>query len=170
VPTPRISLIAAIAENGVIGINNALPWHLPTDLKRFRTLTSGHHVIMGRRTCESLGRPLPGRINLVVSRNLNFHAEGLIIVRSVEAALSVALKYEEVFVVGGASLYGQVLPRADHIYLTVVHAEFTGDTHFPDFNRDEWRELERVEHAPDPRHVCAYSFLTLVKKNVRGEE
>lgn len=163
-PTPRVSLIAAVAENGVIGVNNALPWHLPTDLKRFRTLTAGHHVIMGRKTCESLGRPLADRVNLVVSRNPGFHAEGFIVVRSVEAALSAAPKDEEVFVIGGASLYCQALPRADHIYLTVVHAEFAGDTRFPDFNRGDWRELERVAHAPDWRHACGYSFVTLVKK------
>ena len=163
-PTPRVSLIAAVAENGVIGVNNTLPWRLPTDLKRFRALTRGHYVIMGRKTCESLGRPLPDRINLVVSRNRDFHAEGFIVVRSLAAALSAAPKDQEVFIIGGASLYRQALPQAGHIYLTVVHAEFTGDTRFPDFNHDDWREVERLKHAPDPRHACAYSFVTLVRK------
>ncbi len=165
--TPRVSLIAAVAENGVIGVNNALPWHLPTDLKRFRTLTFGHHLVMGRKTCESLGRALPGRVNFVVSRNPSFRAEGFIVVSSVEVALSAAPTDDEVFIIGGASLYRQVLPRADHIYLTFVHAEFAGDTRFPDFDRDDWRELERIKHAPDPRHACAYSFVTLARKRER---
>ena len=167
-PTPRVSLVAAVAENGVIGVNNALPWRLPTDLKRFRTLTSGHHVIMGRKTCESLGQPLSGRVNLVVSRNPSFHAEGFIVLRSVETALSAAAEDEEVFVIGGASLYCQTLPRVNRIYLTVVHAEFTGDTRFPNFNGDDWQELERVKYAPDPRHACAYSFVTLERKAREG--
>ncbi len=162
--TPSVSLIAAVAENGVIGVNNALPWHLPADLRRFRALTRGHHIIMGRKTCESLGRPLRDRVNFVVSNNPGFVAEGFIVVRSFEGALSAVPKNEEVFVIGGASLYRQALPRAQRIYLTVVHAEFAGDTRFPDFNRDDWRELERMTHVPDSRHACAYSFITLARK------
>ena len=165
---PRVSLIAAVAENGVIGVNNALPWRLPADLKRFRVLTSGHHIIMGRKTCESLGRPLRDRVNFVVSKNPGFDCEGFIVVRSIEAAFSAVPRDDEAFVIGGASLYHQALPRADHIYLTLVHAEFNGDTRFPDFDRDDWQELERVEHTPDTRHACAYSFITLGRVRCKG--
>jgi dihydrofolate reductase len=157
-------LIAAIADNGVIGAGNALPWHLPTDLKRFRELTRGHHVIMGRKTCESLGRPLPERINLVVSANTRYHAAGFVVVTSLAAALDAARREQEVFVIGSASVYAQALPRADRFYLTLVHADVVGDARFPDFNCSDWRELERSEHVADTRHAHAYSFITLERK------
>jgi dihydrofolate reductase len=163
-PRPIISLIAAIADNGVIGAGNALPWHLPADLKRFRELTRGHHVIMGRKTCESLGRSLPERINLVVSANTRYHATGFVVVTSFAAALDAAHGEQEVFVIGGASLYAQALPRADRLYLTLVHADVAGDTRFPDFNRTDWRELERSEHVADARHAHAYSFIRMDRK------
>lgn len=161
---PIISLIAAIADNGVIGAGNALPWHLPADLKRFRELTRGHHVIMGRKTCESLGRPLAERINLVVSTNTCYNAAGFIVVKSFIAALDAAQREQEVFVIGGANLYAQALPRADRFYLTLVHADVAGDTRFPDFNRSDWRELERSEHVADTRHAHAYSFITMERR------
>ena len=167
-PKPIISLIAAVADNGVIGAGNALPWHLPADLKRFRELTRGHHVIMGRKTCESLGRPLPDRINLVVSSNTRYNAPGFTVVGSFAAALDAARHQQEVFVIGGARLYAQALPRADRFYLTLVHTDVAGDTRFPDFNRSDWRELERSEHMADARHAHAYSFVTL-ERNVRSE-
>lgn len=161
-------MIAAIADNGVIGAGNALPWHLPADLRRFRKLTRGHYVVMGRKTCESLGRPLPERVNIVVSTNARYKAAGFAVVSSLAAALDTARRQEEVFVIGGASVYAQALPQADRFYLTLVHADVSGDTRFPDFNRSDWRELERSEHAADARHAHAYSFITMERK-VRSE-
>jgi dihydrofolate reductase len=168
-PKPIISLIAAIADNGVIGVNSGLPWHLPADLRRFRTLTRGHYVVMGRKTCESLGKPLPERVNVVVSANTRYRAAGFIVVSSLEAALDAAHAEPELFVIGGASLYAQALPWADRFYLTLVHADIAGDTRFPDFNRSNWRELEKTEHAADAKHAHAYSFVTLERKG-RGKE
>jgi dihydrofolate reductase len=164
---PIISLIAAVADNGVIGANNALPWHLPADLRRFRELTRGHYVVMGRKTCDSLSRPLPERVNVVVSGNTRYNAPGFTVMRSLDAALEVACREQELFVIGGASLYAQVLPRADRFYLTLVHADAAGDTRFPDFNRNDWRELERSEHAADARHAHAYSFITMERRRER---
>jgi dihydrofolate reductase len=158
-------LIAAIADNGMIGANNALPWHLPADLRRFRKLTRGHYVLMGRKTCDSLSQPLPERVNIVVSGNTRYKAPGFIIMRSLDAALEAARPEQELFVIGGASLYAQTLPRADRFYLTLVHAHIAGDTCFPDFNRSDWRELERSEHAADARHAYAYSFITMERKS-----
>jgi dihydrofolate reductase len=163
-PKPTISLIAAIADSGVIGVDNALPWHLPADLTRFRKLTRGHYVVMGRKTCESLSQPLPERVNVVVSANTRYNALGFIVMRSLAAALEAGRGEQELFVIGGASLYAQALPRADRFYLTLVHADIAGDTRFPDFNRSDWRELERSEHAADARHAYAYSFITLERR------
>ena len=161
---PTISLIAAIADNGVIGASNALPWHLPADLKRFRKLTRGHYVVMGRKTCDSLSQPLPERVNVVVSGNTRYSAPGFIVMRSLDAALEAGRREQELFVIGGASLYAQALPRADRFYLTLVHADVAGDTRFPDFNRSDWQELERDEHVADAKHAHAYSFITLERK------
>ncbi len=124
---------------------------------------------MGRKTCESLGRPLPERINIVVSANTRYNAAGFIVVSSLASALDAARREREVFVIGGASLYAQALPRAGRFYLTLVHADVAGDTRFPDFNRSDWRELERTEHTADARHAHAYSFITMERKSVRGE-
>lgn len=144
--TPCISLIAAVASNGIIGAGNALPWRLPEDLKRFRSLTLGHPVIMGRRTFESIGRALPGRRNIVVTRNPGFVAPGCETAGSLEAAVAAcAGATDEVFVIGGAQLYAQALPQARRLYLTEIRAEFDGDTRFPSFDPDPWRESAR-EH------------------------
>ncbi|HMM53427.1 MAG TPA: dihydrofolate reductase [Candidatus Desulfobacillus sp.] len=143
-PTPRLSLVAAIAANGVIGSDNAMPWHLSEDLKRFKALTLGHAVVMGRRTFESIGRPLPGRRNIVVTRNANWRAPGCETAASLDEALALCGgDAGEVFVIGGAQIYAEALPRAQRLYLTEIHRDFPGDTRFPDFDRRDWREVSR---------------------------
>ena len=156
----RLSLIAALAENRVIGRNNALPWRLPADLKRFRRLTTGHAVILGRKNYESIGRPLPDRRNIIVTRNRAYTAPGCDVVHSLEAALQSAANDPEVFIIGGAELYQQTLARADRLYLTLVHATVDGDTFFPAFHAHDWREIERETHAADAQHAYAFSFVT----------
>ncbi|MBM3390686.1 MAG: dihydrofolate reductase [Betaproteobacteria bacterium] len=145
---PRLSLIAAVAANGVIGADNALPWRLPEDLKRFKALTLGHPVIMGRKTFESIGRPLPGRRNLVVTRNAGYRVDGCEVLGSLEAALDAcAGSSDEVFVIGGAQIYAEALPLAQRIYLTELHRDFMGDARFPDFARTAWKETSREKRC-----------------------
>ena len=159
---PRIGLVWCMAENGVIGIENRLPWHMPADLKRFKDLTSGHSIIMGRKTFESFPRPLPNRRHIILTRDTGFRAPpGCEVVHSVDAALAQASGEEEVFVIGGASLYAQTLPRADRLYVTVIHAHFEGDASFPSFDRQAWKEMAREDHAPDEKNPYPYSFLVL---------
>ena len=144
---PRLSLIAAVAANGVIGSDNALPWRLPEDLKRFKALTLGHPVIMGRKTYESIGRPLPGRRNIVVTRNAAYQTDGCEVVASLAAALAACQGgSDEIFVIGGAQIYAEALPLAQRLYLTEIHAGFAGDAHFPAFDRNTWRETARERH------------------------
>jgi dihydrofolate reductase len=157
----RLSLIVAMAENRAIGKDNALPWRLPADLRRFRRLTTGHPVIMGRRSYESIGRPLPERTNIVVTRHPEYQADGCLIAHTLEQALSLAQGAREIFVIGGAEIYAQTLERADKIYLTLVHAEVPGDTFFPTFDMSAWRETEREAHTVDDKHTYRYSFVTL---------
>jgi len=139
----KISLIAAMAENHVIGRNNQLPWRLPADLKRFKALTMGKPIVMGRKTWESLGRPLPGRTNIVITRDIGYQAEGCVVVHSIDQALEVAAGSDEVMVIGGEKLYQQVLDRADRLYLTLVKSDVEGDTWFPEFDLTQWREVQR---------------------------
>jgi dihydrofolate reductase len=143
----HISIIAAIANNRVIGINNTLPWHLPEDLKRFRALTMGHHIVMGRKTFESLGRLLPGRNTVIVSRNQNYLVPGALAARSLEAALAACGNDKEVFVIGGAQLYREALSRADRLYLTEITADFDGDAHFPEVDTSVWKQVSREPHV-----------------------
>lgn len=141
-----ITLIAAVARNGVIGSANALPWHLPEDLKHFRQLTTGHAVVMGRKTWESLPakfRPLPGRLNIVVTRNAGYVAPGATVVTSLEAARKVGAGGTALFVIGGAELYAHALPLAERLELTEIDAEFAGDAYFPAVDRSQWREVAR---------------------------
>ncbi len=145
--TTRIYLVAAVARNGVIGANGGMPWHLPEDLKHFRKLTLGHPVIMGRRTWESLGRPLPGRENIVVSRKPGFEAPGASVAATLEAAVALCTGEPMVFVIGGAELYTAALPLADGLVLTELEREFVGDTRFPAWDRDSWREAQRETHT-----------------------
>ncbi|HEX7115327.1 MAG TPA: type 3 dihydrofolate reductase [Steroidobacter sp.] len=156
-----LSLLVAAAENDVIGRQNDLPWRLPDDLKRFKALSLGKPVIMGRRTYESIGRPLPGRTNIVVSRRPDLAIEGCIVVDSLEAAIAVAGEAPEILVIGGAEVFREALPRASRIYLTRVHAHVEGDVHFPALEPDEWREVEVQHHPADERHAHAFSFILL---------
>ena len=161
---PRISLIVAMAADRVIGMDNALPWRLPDDLKRFKAVTLGKPVLMGRRTFESIGRPLPGRLNLVLTRNPHFQSAGIVAVPDWSAALQAAGDTAELMVIGGAELYAQALPLAQRIYLTEVHAQVPGDARFPEFAADEWREIEREEHPADERHAFAMTFRVLERR------
>jgi dihydrofolate reductase len=156
---PRISLIVAMAKNGVIGINNTLPWHLPADLKHFRLLTMGHHIVMGRKTYESIGKPLPGRTSVVVTRNPGYSVPGVIVVNSLETAIESCSGDDEIFVIGGAELYRQAIDFADRIYLTEIDADISGDAHFTKIDRGSWQETERVTNSPDEGNRYAYHFV-----------
>ncbi len=159
-----ITLIVAKDENGVIGHQGRLPWRLPADMKYFKTVTMGKPLIMGRHTYESIGKPLPGRTNIVVTKDAGYQAPGCLVVHSVEEALTVVVDHPEVMVMGGATLYEQLLPRAGKLYVTEVHAQVAGETYFPAFNIDEWRELSRSDHAADHNNPYAYSFVVLERK------
>jgi dihydrofolate reductase len=155
---PRISIICALAQNRTIGINNSLPWRLSEDLKYFRSLTLGHHILMGRKTYESIGKPLPGRITVIITRG-NFPApEGVEIAHSLNEAIEICGDDEEIFFVGGAELYGQALPLADRLYLTEIQAEVVGDAWFPEFDRTRWRESSRDAHHDD-KSGMRYDFV-----------
>ena len=157
----KISVIVAMADNGVIGNKNRLPWHLPADLKHFKATTMGKPIIMGRKTWESIGRPLPGRTNIVVTRDPDYVADGCVVVHGIDAALAAAADDDEVMVIGGAEFYRQVLPRASTLYLTLVHDSFEGDAFFPELDGREWRELTREDFEPDADNPHAYSFVEL---------
>jgi dihydrofolate reductase len=160
---PPVSLLAAAAANGVIGRDNAMPWHLPEDLAHFKRLTLGHPVIMGRRTYESivaaLGRPLPGRTNIVLTRQPGYAAPGCTVVGSLAAALEATREAREVFVIGGAEIYRLALPRADRVYLTRIDAAFEGDAFFPPLDPADWREVGREDHPPAGGRTFGFSFL-----------
>jgi dihydrofolate reductase len=160
----RIAIVVAVAENGVIGKDNALLWRLPDDLKHFKAVTMGKPVIMGRKTFDSIGRPLPGRTNIVISRQIGLRIEGCVVVDSLESAFAAAGNAQEVAVIGGADIYRQALPRTHVVYLTEVHASFDGDVTFPALSRDEWLETTREMHPADERHACAFTFVTLQRK------
>jgi len=156
----RLAIIAAVAANGVIGAGNRMPWHLSADLKRFRALTTGHRIVMGRKTWQSLGRPLPGRDNVIVSRDPALAAPGCRVVASFDEALRGNPLPGPIFCIGGAQLYRIALPRADEIYLTEINADFDGDTMMPPIPRDEWRETAR-EPMLDPASGLRYAFVHL---------
>jgi dihydrofolate reductase len=161
---PRVSLVVAMAKNRVIGANNTLPWHLPADLKHFKALTMGHHMVMGRKTYESIGKPLPGRTSVVVSRNEGYSAPGVIVVNSLKAAISACGNDEEIYVIGGAELYRQALGLADRIYLTEIDADIPGDAHFTEFDSKLWQETGRVSHSPDEKNLYPYHFVVYDRK------
>jgi dihydrofolate reductase len=156
----RISIIAAMAENGVIGRDGRLPWHLAADLKRFKSLTMGHTLVMGRKTWESIGRPLPGRRMVVVSRQADYRPEGVEVVTSLDDALAIASAAgdEEVFVIGGAEIYQLALPRADRLYMTLVLADVEGDTYFPEVEWDHWQRLDSETHEADRENDHPHVF------------
>ena len=151
-------------RNNVIGRDNAMPWHLPDDLKRFKVLTMGKPMLMGRKTFESIGKPLPGRTSLVLTRDAQWRAEGVIVVRSFDEAVERAGAVAELCVVGGAEIFRLAMPRAQRIHLTRIHADIPGDIVFPPINESEWREVERVEHPADERHQYAMTFSMLERR------
>ncbi len=156
----RISLIAAVADNGVIGDGNDIPWHLPEDFRHFKRTTMGHHLVMGRRTWDSIGRALPGRTTIVISRGRPELPDGVLLRDSLEAALETARGRgeDEVFIAGGAEIYRHALPLADRLHLTRVRASPGGDTHFPEWNEADWKLLSEERHETDDRHEAAYDF------------
>jgi dihydrofolate reductase len=166
----KLALIWAMARNRTIGRNNALPWYLPEDLKYFKRVTLGKPIIMGRKTWESIGRPLPGRTNIVITRDAAFHAEGVRVVQTLEQALALAEKIclidgaDEAVVIGGAQIYALALPLADRLYLTQVHADVEGDAHFPPLDLTLWRELGREDFAAQAPNPYDYSFLILERE------
>jgi dihydrofolate reductase len=156
----KISIVVAIAENYAIGKNNQLLWRLPNDLKHFKQITSGHTIIMGRKTFDSVGKPLPNRRNIIITRQ-NISIEGCEVVNSLDAALALCADEPEIFIVGGAEIYKQAMHVTDCIYLTIVHQNFDGDTYFPEIKEDEWKETEREDNEPDEKNLIPYSFITL---------
>jgi dihydrofolate reductase len=161
---PRITIVVAVAANGVMGADNQLPWRLPADLKRFKELTLGRPIIMGRRTYESIGRPLPGRENIVVSRRTGLRIEGCVVVNSLDAAVAAGAHAEEIAVIGGAEIFRLALPLADTIHLTRVHAEIAGDVIFPRIDPAEWQETLVSHHRADERHEHSFSFVELKRR------
>jgi dihydrofolate reductase len=158
---PALSLVVAASENDVIGRDNALPWHLPADLKHFKAITMGKPIVMGRKTYDSIGRPLPGRLNIVISRNRALRIPGVEVVGSFDEALARAGNAPEVAVIGGAELFRSALPLARRIYFTRVHANVEGETKFPQLDPKQWREVDRSHHPADERHAYAMTFTTL---------
>lgn len=155
----KISLIAAMTDEQVIGVDNRLPWRLPADMKWFRRHTLGKPIIMGRKTFESFGgKPLPERPNIVITRDADYQAPGAVVVHSIDAALQAAGAVDEVMIIGGASFYEQMLPRAQRLYLTFVHANIIGDAWFPAVDFTQWREIERHDYPPDEKNPYAHSF------------
>jgi dihydrofolate reductase len=159
-----LSFVVAMAQNRVIGRDNRLPWYLPADLRFFKRTTLGKPVIMGRRTYTSMGGPLPGRRNIVITGNPDYRAPGCIVVHSLEEALIAAEPAEEAMIIGGATIFAQTLPHVERIYLTLVHAEIEGDTWFPEFDPEQWREVWREAHPADDRHAYPYSFILLERR------
>jgi dihydrofolate reductase len=156
--SPRISIIVAMAKNRVIGTKGQLPWHLSSDLRRFKALTMGHHIIMGRKTFESIGRILPGRTSVVISRNPGFQSAGVLVADSFGKALLLAANDSEVFVIGGEQIFREALRIADRILLTEIHREFEGDTFFPAIDAATWRQVSR-EPVPDPELSASFAVL-----------
>jgi len=158
-----ISDVVAIAENNAIGKDNQLLWRLPNDLKHFKAITSGHTVIMGRKTYDSVGKPLPNRRNIIITRQ-NIVIEGCEVVNSIEAALELCKHEAEVFIVGGAEIYKQSLHLVNRIYLTIVHQSFDADSFFPKIDPGEWKETAHEDHPTDEKHAIPYSFITLERR------
>lgn len=159
----KISMIAAVDRNLTIGKKGGLPWKLPADLKHFQDLTTGHVVIMGRKTYDSIGKPLPNRTNIVISGKSNPNIPGCVVVASVEEALNKAPDNQEIFIMGGGEIYNQFLPFAQKLYLTKIDHQFDGDIFFPKLDSSEWKEVERRDFEPDDRNPYRYSFVIMEK-------
>lgn len=162
---PRVSLIVAMAKNRVIGANNQIPWHLPNELKLFKTLTMGHHIVMGRKTYESIGRLLPGRTTVIVTRQRDYAVQGAIIAHSMTDALDACEGDEEAFVIGGADLFREAMAIADRLYLTIVDAEPTGDVFMPELDMSAWRETSSQTFERDEKHEHAYRSLVFDRRH-----
>src|SRR4051812_577515 len=159
----NISLIFAASENNVIGKNNQLPWHLPADLKFFKNTTTGHHIIMGRKTYESVGRPLPNRTNVIITRDAGYKAEGCVVVKSLDEALKVSAGDNEIFITGGGEIFKQAIHLANKIYFTKIHHSFEGDAFAPAIDYKIWKEAKREDFQPDEKNKYAYSFIEFVR-------
>jgi dihydrofolate reductase len=170
----KLSLIVAVSRNGVIGANNALPWHLPEDLKYFKSVTMGKPIIMGRKTYDSIGRPLPGRTNIVITRNISWSAEGVVVAQTLAQALALGEKAcaadgaDEIVVIGGAQIYNETLPAAHRLYLTEVDADIEGDVFFPVINSGEWKQVE--EQLPELTAIHPYRFLVLERQSLPNSD
>lgn len=158
----KLSIIVAVAHNSVIGVNNTLPWHLPEDLKRFKALTMGHHIIMGRKTYDSLGRLLPGRKTVIVTRNKDYNVEGALIAHSLEDAVALCVNDDEVFLIGGAELYQDGLKLAGKLYITEIELDVVGDAFFPTFAQAEWQETQREQHVSS--QGLTFNYATYMRK------
>ncbi|KPJ67701.1 MAG: hypothetical protein AMJ43_03440 [Coxiella sp. DG_40] len=163
----QISIIAGMADDRLIGVDNRLPWHLSADLRRFKAITMGKPIVMGRKTHESIGKPLPGRRNIVISRDEDFKSAGCEVYHSLQEAFEALKESEEVMIIGGAEIYKQTLPLANKMYLTFIHHHFEGDKYFPKWNAEEWREVEHADYPADEKNPYPYSFVTLERKNSR---
>ena len=155
-----VSFVVAYGRGRVMGKDNAIPWRAPADVRHFRDITRGKPVVMGRRTFESIGRPLPDRLNIVLTRDPGFRAEGCRVARSLTEALALAGDAPEVMVIGGAQVFAALFPTADRLYITEIDADFDGDTYFPEFDRTEWREIERRAHPPEEGDPLPYDIVT----------
>ncbi len=160
----EISIIVAVAENNVIGKDNKLIWHLPADLANFKKITMGHHIIMGRKTYESIGKHLPGRTSVIITKQKDYRADGCVIADSVDDALKIAGSDTEAFIVGGAEIYRQSIEIADKIYFTKVYENFEGDTFFPEIDMNKWKISSKTDFFPDEKNKFKYSFIIFVKK------
>lgn len=159
-----IIMIAAAAENNALGKNNELVWHLPNDFKRFKSLTTGHYIIMGRKTFESFPKPLPDRVHVVITRQENYKPEGCIVVDSIEKAIAICPENEDNYIIGGGEIYNLALPFTDIIELTKVHHTFEADTFFPKLNKNEWVLVESEENFKDEKHLYDYTYETYIRK------
>ena len=159
-----LSIIVAVSENNVVGKENKLPWKLSADLRRLKSLTMGHHIIMGRKTWESLGRPLPGRINVIITSDKNYIAEGGVVVHSLKEAQTVSSFDDEIFIFGGGKIFKEAMPLVQKIYMTKVHSIIEGDIYFPVINMKEWNETAREDYKADEKNQYDYSFVILERR------
>lgn len=161
-----ITIIAAIAKNNALGKNNDLIWHLPADLKRFKKITSGHFILMGRNTFESIGKPLPNRTTIIITRNKEYYKDGCLIAHSLEEAIELASSEEQLFIIGGAQIYKETLAKglADQLDITLVHQEFEADAFFPEIDKEIWKEVAREDFVADEKNDFDYSFVSYKKK------
>lgn len=160
----KLSIIVAASRNNVIGKDNQLIWRLSADLKRFKALTTGHTIIMGRKTFDSIGKPLPNRTSVIITRQEDYKQEGCIVVHSLEEALEAVKDQEKVFIIGGGTIYKEAIDKADELYLTRVHSDFFGDTFFPEIKPEQWESVARQDCLPDEKNEYAYSFIDYKRK------